>query len=257
MAVTSSACLLSFNKRGRPRPFLPYAIFKPIRTGAEQATPHALNPVIRIRSYLSETYHVPQHDEPRGLRPGLQHQHVLKRSYRKLLMLNERLCIYLHAQLKYSTTVRFDYYLRFMVVNFDSFLSFRLTALRLASVTVGNSISICRARSVPSIYLLPRFCQPVFFKNISFWSRLSKQIVNQNSESVARQLTHTFQQVAETFIANDQTSGKIDRRKLRQIGKHTAAGTYSASTVRPYKRLEEQNIKTPKIVVVAYDRRLL
>lgn len=60
--------------------------------------------------------------------------------------------------------------------------------------------------------------------------------VKREAERAARQLVEVFQDVTKLQRIDDLTSGRLDRRKLPQVARHTASGTYDENIIRPYRR---------------------
>jgi hypothetical protein len=75
--------------------------------------------------------------------------------------------------------------------------------------------------------------------------------IRRDARRAARQLTDVFVQVFSLQRIADQTSGRLDRRKLSTIARHSAAGTYDPNQVRPYRRVIPTPSTKPKIVIVA------
>lgn len=67
----------------------------------------------------------------------------------------------------------------------------------------------------------------------------------------SRYLAQVFEEVAKITIVHDLTSGKLDRRKLSEIARHTASGTFDAEQIRPYRRTIPTPAKTPTLAIVA------
>jgi hypothetical protein len=60
------------------------------------------------------------------------------------------------------------------------------------------------------------------------------ETIRQEARRMANELTDAFQLVSKLYRQYDLTSGRLDRRKLAQIARHTASGTYDVNLVRPY-----------------------
>jgi hypothetical protein len=74
--------------------------------------------------------------------------------------------------------------------------------------------------------------------------------IKTSARRAARRLTDVFMQVARLHTVRDLTAGRLDRRKFKAIARHTAAGTYDANTVRPYKRTVATPSESPTIAIV-------
>ncbi len=66
----------------------------------------------------------------------------------------------------------------------------------------------------------------------------------------AARLTNVFSQVARLRVVHDLTAGRLDRRKLKAVARHTAAGTYDPNVIRPYRRTLPTPAETPTLAVV-------
>lgn len=67
----------------------------------------------------------------------------------------------------------------------------------------------------------------------------------------SRKLTDAFEDVARLTVERDLLSGRLDRRKLKHIARHTAAGTYSDTLVKPYRRTTPSPAVRPHLAIIA------
>jgi hypothetical protein len=67
---------------------------------------------------------------------------------------------------------------------------------------------------------------------------------------LSAQLYDLFEQVTKFTREYDHISGRLDRRKLTKLARHTIAGTYDVNQVRPYRRFVPTPSKIPTIAII-------
>lgn len=74
--------------------------------------------------------------------------------------------------------------------------------------------------------------------------------VKQAAARASRKLVGIFENVARLYVTRDLTSGRLDRRKIPAIARHTDAGTFDLDKIRPYKRTEPRQVKIPTVAIL-------
>lgn len=76
--------------------------------------------------------------------------------------------------------------------------------------------------------------------------------IKQAATRASRRLVSVFEEVTRLIRIDDLPSGgRLDRRKLPSVARHTASGDYDANVIRPYRRTEPRPAKVPTVAIVA------
>lgn len=75
--------------------------------------------------------------------------------------------------------------------------------------------------------------------------------IRARAQRASRLLTDVFAEVAAKVVVHDQLSGRIDRRKFRDVAKGFQTGEMDIERIRPYRRTDYPPARLPSIAIVS------